>query len=148
MTRYYGQGCGPQNNCGVYKGAGWVCECDTEGNCSEQPVGEPELWNLFGKLPPEEFAKRMDASTMKFFGKLYKEGNLILDKVGCLADAGLQSGDVLTGVFVVGEDALEMSREEDWLKILTWQFTKPLINVLYERDNLSLSGTMKNPKSS
>jgi hypothetical protein len=90
-------------------------------------------------------AAQIQANPNKFWGTYTEDGNLKLIGVGGLAKAGLQAGDVLTGVFAVGSEPLEMSNEKDRLDILCWRFTKPLVNLTFQRGITSHTGTMKNP---
>lgn len=145
MAKFYGQRCGPLNNCGEYGGPGWMCECDGQGNCTEQGVGDPGQFEAFAALSPKEFQAHMEASTTKFYGTYTEDGGLKLMGVGMLKEAGLQVGDILIGAFVVGDNTLEMSNQEHRQRILEWKFTKPLVSILFKRGDLSLSSTMKNP---
>jgi hypothetical protein len=110
--------------------------CSGQHPCIGGDVGD---LGIMQKSPEE-----IEASTTKFV--LDKDDKLL--EVGMLADAGLMAGDTLTGLYLVGSDVLEMSKEEERIRILTWDFDRPLINVLFERKGLSHTATLKNPKSS
>src|SRR5687768_16704571 len=84
--------------------------CTGQQPCSGGGVGDI---NITSKSP-----RQIAASKTKFWGTYTGEGYLKLIGVGMLADAGLEAGDLLTGVFVVGDYTLEMSEAKDRQKIL------------------------------
>jgi hypothetical protein len=108
--------------------------CSGQHPCIGGDVGD---LGIMDKTP-----EQIEASTTKFV--LDKDDKLL--EVGMLKEAGLRVGDTLTGLFTVGEPTIEMSNEDDRKRILTWKVKKPLVSVLYRRDGISLSGTMKNPR--
>jgi hypothetical protein len=142
MSRYYGSRCGIANNC-VGNHPGWWCECDGQGNCSEGGVGDFGIEGLVG----DDLHKYLSASTTKFEGKWNKEGNLVLENVGMLADAGLRPFDTLIGVVEISPaQSRYTALKNDRIKILTWDFLAPEVGIIYSRSNGAQSGVMANPQ--
>lgn len=144
MAKQWGATCGPNNQCWGGEPYEW-CEAFPNG-CQRGGVGDRRIKEKRAALSSKDFQATMDASQTKFFGTWTDAGGLLLEEVGMLAAAGLQPGDVLTGAFTVGGKTLDMADPDDRKKILTWQFKSDLVNLIYERNNTSLTRTMKNPK--
>lgn len=137
----YGCRCGPNNDCNVLAGAGWMCETDGQGNCSEWAVGDFAVWHLTG----DELQTALELSKTKFYGKFNDAGHLVLEEVGMLADAGLQKGDVLISVLENENAGVWHSMKYNAENILTWQFTAKELLVIYRREGKGDSSVMKNP---
>lgn len=144
MTKRSGVDCGGVIPC-TNPNPTAMCEFDEGGNCNHWLVGDIAIVEQFDALSADEFHFAMEASKTRFFGKLNDEGNLVLEQVGMLARAGLLGGDVLKGLYPLDEKRLEMSNPEHRKRILEWDFEQPLLNVIFQRGNLSVSGTMRNP---
>lgn len=131
-------------------------QCNQTGHCGNSSplnwcAGNPDVGGCYGGSVGgrgilQMSAKEIESSHDLFWGTHDKSGNLILKGVGLLRQAGCEIGDTLTGVYIVGDAVeLQMSQPKDRYKILTWELKRPLVNILFEREGVQHTRTMRNP---
>ncbi len=116
MSKCWGCRCSSFQICGGGPATSW-CEQLPNG-CDEGDLGD---FNIASKSKDE-----MEKSTTKFYGKRDKEGNLVLEEAGFLANAGLSKGDVLLGV-----NGLLYNDPKQREEILTCAFTSPSLTIAF-----------------
>jgi hypothetical protein len=120
------------------------CEEYPGGGCDGGSVGDLNLMENFNALSRADFQALMEASTTKFWGKWSPKG-LVLEEVGILKEAGLQKGDILTGIDELQRQQYASFKDSSHY-ILKWMFESADLTITFLRNGAALVGEMKNPK--
>lgn len=139
MPKTWGAACGENNKCWGSAPTNWCEEIGDECFCGG--LGDLEI----SSIPVEKFQSILEASTTKFYGKWTDNGNLILEEIGMLANAGLLPGDILLGIISIEEGVFKLNTPEGRRHILQWQFTSPKLFPRFMRDGNDRMGGMDNP---
>ncbi len=136
--------------------ASWGKQCDPTGICFNGPntvwcTGSPDTGGCYGGGVgffgiANKTRAEIHASTEKFYGPWVKDANkkiigLKLISAGMLAAAGLQAGDVLTGI---GKFLFSDPQQRE--TILNWNLTDTNLIIKFLRDDVPLKGEIVNPR--